>query len=204
MNGQNHQVTDLSETPAAASAPDEQTNTVLYDADAEQRVLFHTEHKGRMYKAVHVFKAGAVKDEAVLEYERSKDQRLTDVDVSESDEKDAVAISSQAFKAALDFAAKYRDRVEGYSNANRVADKDTSFAVGVLFSTEFQELPVAMDEELIPDDDDESSTYRLNCVIDGKVITTVHELRPATTDEVSESQALQSRSLIVQGTKFGQ
>lgn len=208
MNGHNYQVTDssvdLSVAPAVVGAPDEQTKIVLYDADAEQRVLFHTEKKGRTYKAVHIFKAGAVKDEAVLEYERSKDQRMSDVDITESNEKDAIAITSQGFKAALEFWEKYCDRVEGYANPDRVSTKDKAFAVGVLFGTEFKELPVAMDDELIPDDDDENSTYRMNCVDDGQVIATVHELRPATTDEISESQALQSRSLIVQGTKFGQ
>lgn len=176
--------------------------TLLYDADAEQRVLFHTEHKGRMYKAVHIFKAGAVKDQAVLDYERSKNQRLTDADITETDEKDAMAVTNKSFGAALDFWEKYCGRTEGY--AGRVSSKDKAFAVGVLFGVEFEELPVAMDDELIPDEDDENSTYRMNCVADGKVVATVHELKSATTDQISEAQTLQSRSLIVRGQQFGQ
>src|SRR5882724_1882221 len=175
---------------------------VMYDADAEQRVEFHTERRGTLYPVAHIFRAGALKDDAILEYERAKDQRLTDAEISEADDRDAMAIVGQSFQAALLYYEKNCERTEGY--AGKVSDKDKVFAVNQLFGTGFDELPLAMGDQLCPEEDDDSSTYRLKCAANGKVVTTTHELRAASKDEISESQALMSRILLVQGTKFGQ
>lgn len=177
-------------------------NPLLYDASAEQIVKFHTERRGKLYPVAHVFKAGALLEEPILEYERAKDQRISDAEVSEVDNRDAFAITGQAFKAALLFAKKNLDHTEGYSG--QPSEKDLVFAVNQLLGAEFDELPLAMGDDLCPEEDDENSTYRLKCASNGTIIVTTHEMRAATKDEISESQALLSRVLVVQGTKLGQ
>jgi hypothetical protein len=173
----------------------------LYDANAEQTVSFHTERRGVMYPVKHVFSADALKDPAFLELERAKDQRLSDADVSEVDDRDAMAVTGDAFKAQLAFSMKYCVRTEGYAKAP--SDKDRVYAVEQLFATGFDELPLAMGDELCPEEDDDTSTYYMNAASNGKVIRTTHEMRAASKDELAESRSLMSRVLIVKGTKFG-
>lgn len=175
---------------------------ILYDANSEQTIKMHTERRGMLYPVAHIFRAEALKDESILDYERSKDQRITDAEVSEVDDRDAFAVTGQAFKAALLFSQKNLDRTEGY--AGTPSDKDKAFAVNQLLGAEFDELPLAMGDELCPDETDDSSTYRLKCASNGTIIVTTHEMRAATKDEISESQALLSRVVMVQGTKLGQ
>jgi hypothetical protein len=180
----------------------QQSAVVLYDADAEQRMPFHTERRGVMYPVAVVFRDGALKDDPILDYERAKDQRITDAALNESDEKDASAVSSQAYRAALQFAEKQVAGSEGY--ANKPSERDLAYAVqNLLFGVEFEELPIATSDQPCPDDDDDSSTYRMRCISNGVIITTVHKVKAATKDQISESQALQSRILLVQGTNFG-
>jgi hypothetical protein len=174
----------------------------LYDADAEQRVEFHTERRGKLYPVAHIFRAGALKDESILEFERSRDQRLTDADLNEVDDRDAMAVTGDTFNASLRFYEKHCDRTEGY--AGKVSDKDKVFAVDQLFATGFDELPLAMGDELCPEEDEDTSTYRMKAASNSKIVTTVHELRAASKDEISESRSLMSRILLVQGTKFNQ
>ena len=176
----------------------------IYNVDAEQKMRFHTERRGRQYPVAIIFSPDALKDEAILEYERSRDQRLTDADVSEGDDSTAIAITNQSYRAALQFADKHSTGSEGY--ADKPSDKDRAFAVqNLLLGAEFEELPVASADELCPPDGDDSSAYRLRCLSpDGTLMTTEHVMRAAKSEEISESQLLQSRTLLVQGTKFGQ
>jgi hypothetical protein len=189
------QNTENQTTVAEAAAP------VLYDSDAGQVIKLHTERRGVLYPVSLIFRAGALNDESILEYERAKDQRISDAEISEADERDAVAITGQAYKAALLFASKNLERTEGY--AGNASEKDQVFAVNQLLGAEFDELPLAMGDVLCPEEDDENSTYRLKCASSGTIIITTHEMRAATKDEISESQALLSRVLIVKGTKLG-
>lgn len=191
----------MSETEISKAGEGAEQVSLLYDCDLPQRVLFYTERKGKKYRVAHIFRADAVKDEAILEYDRAKNQRLTDADVNEADE-EATAVSSQGYKAALAFWEKHCETTEGY--AGRVGEKDKAYAVGLLLSSEFEELPVALSDEACPEEDDESSTHRMFCLSDGRKILTIHELRPASTNEVSECQSLLSRTLLVQGTQYGQ
>jgi hypothetical protein len=183
------------ETQALITARD-----VIYDADAEQRVLFLTERKGKMYKVAHIF--GPLKDEAVLEYERRRNQKLSDADADESDDQDATAVSSKGFKAAVHYWNATQATAEGY--AGKVSDRDKAYAVGQLFGVEFQQLPSAEGDELCPEDDDENSAYVLRCLFDGRECYLSATLRPPTSDEISEFESLMARALLVQGTRFGQ
>jgi hypothetical protein len=179
------------------------TQAPLYDANAEQTIRFHTERRGTLYPVAHIFGTDALKHDSILEYERAKDQRLSDADLVETDERDATAISGQSYEAAIAFASKHLARTEGYAGAP--SEKDRVFAVSQLFGAEFDELPMAMGDELCPEETDDNSTYRLKCRSPrGDIMVTTHELRAATKEEISESVALQSRVLIVKGTQFGQ
>lgn len=176
---------------------------VLYDVAAEQRMPFHTERKGVMYPVAIIFGPDALKYESILEYERTRDQRISDADVNEADDANAMAITSKGFQAALTFADKHTVNTEGY--AGKPSNKDKAFAVqNLLFGVEFQELPVATSDQLCPEDDDDSSTYKVRCISNGVVVHVTHTLRAANSDEISEAQVLQSRTLLVQGTQFGQ
>ena len=156
-----------------------------------------------MYPVAHIFSPNALKDAAILEFERARDQRLTDAELTESDEKDATAITNQSYRAALEFSKKYCTGKEGY--AGKSSDKDDAFAVqNLLFGAEFKELPVATSDQPCPEEGDDTSTYILRCISNGVVIDTKHTMKAATTEQISESQALLSRTLLVQGTQFGQ
>jgi hypothetical protein len=175
--------------------------TIIYDADAEQQVPFQTERKGKLYNVVHVF--GPIKDEGVIEYERGRDQRISDAETSESNDQDAMAVTSKSFQAAVKYWDSTAARAEGYSGA--VSLKDKAFAVqNLLFAVEFDSLPLATADELCPVDDDDNSTHKLRCLFDGKLTVTEHTLRPGTPEEVAEFQSMMSRALLVRGTQFGQ
>jgi hypothetical protein len=180
----------------------EETAVVIYDADAEQRVPFQTERKGKLYSVVHVF--GPVTDEAVIQYERGRDQRISDAETGESNEQDVMAVTSRSFQAAIAYWDSTGTRAEGY--AGEVSAKDKAFAVqNILFAVEFDALSLAAADELCPDDeDDDTSTYKLRCMFDGQLLTTEHTLRAGTADEVAEFQSMMSRALLVRGTHFGQ
>jgi hypothetical protein len=174
---------------------------LFYDSDAEQRMGFQTERKGRLFNVCHIF--GPLKDEAVIEYERGRDQRISDAESSESNDQDAMAVTSRSFQAAVRYWDSTGARAEGY--AGSVSSRDKAFAVqNLLFAVEFDSLPLATADELCPDEDDESSTHRLRCLFDGGLIVTEHTMRAGTPDEVAEFQSLMSRALIVRGTQFGQ
>ena len=173
----------------------------VYDADTEQRLAFQTERRGKLYNVVHVF--GAVRDEAVIAYERGRDQRISDAESGESNEQDAMAVTSKSFQAAVAYWNTTATRAEGY--AGSVSDKDKAFAIqNLLFAVEFDTLPLAPGDELCPDEDEESSTHMLRCLFDGRLVTTEHTLRPGKPEEVAEFQSMTSRALLVRGTQFGQ
>jgi hypothetical protein len=174
---------------------------VVYDADAEQRLQFQTERKGKMYTVTHIF--GPLKDEDVLEYQRQISQRIGDAEADEVDEQDATVITSKGFQAAVNFWNTRGARAEGY--AGTVSNRDKAYAVGtLLFGVEFESLPLASADELCPEDDDGASTYVLRCLFDSRECYTSATLRPPTNDEIEEFESLQSRALIVRGTRFGQ
>lgn len=192
-------VAPATETDAPAKA---ESDRPMYDADVDQVIRFHTEKKGRLYPVAHVFASSALKDEAILDLERQRNQRISDAEVSEADDASAMAITSQGYQAALTFSEKHCVRVEGY--AGKSGQKDNAYAVGLLFAVQFEELPLAAADELCPEDDGEQSTYRMRCLNHlGEAITVVHILRPANSDELSEAELLRSRTLLVQGTQFG-
>src|SRR4051794_27818478 len=89
---------NLQEVSKGASDEVEQREA-KYDADAEQRAPFQTERKGKLYSVVHVF--GPITDEAVIQYERGRDQRISDAETGESNEQDAMAVTSRSFQAAI-------------------------------------------------------------------------------------------------------
>ena len=190
-------LTEPSQALAKADGPKEE---VIYDADAEQRVAFLTERRGKMFRVVHIF--GAILEDNVLDYERRRSQKLSEADAEESHEQDATAVTSKTYQAALHYWNSTGARAEGYSG--KVSDRDKVFAVDQLFGVEFQDLPLAEDDELCPDDDDENSTHILRCLFDGKECYPSATLRPPKPEEIEQFEALQNRSLLVKGQKFGQ
>jgi hypothetical protein len=191
--------TDKSKLATESAAP------ILYDADAEQRMPFQTERRvggeAKLFNVVHIF--GPVIDEAVFQYERRRNQSLGEADQTEVAETGATAIESRRQTAA---AIHYWDtsgaRAEGY--VGKVSDLDKAFAVNnMLFTLEFDELPLASAGELCPAEDDEASTYNARCIFDGKVVRVSATLRPATSAEIEEYQRLMSRTLLVRGQQFG-
>jgi hypothetical protein len=174
---------------------------VVYDADAEQRVSFQTERKGRLYRVVHLF--GPLRDDAIIEYERGRDQRISDAESTESNEQDAMAVTNRSFQAAVRYWDTNNSRAEGYSG--RVSDKDTAFAVqNLLFAVELDAPQLATADELCPEVDDDQQVHQLRCLFNGCIAETEHTLRAAAPDELAEFQSLMSRALLVRGTRFGQ
>ncbi len=173
---------------------------VIYDANAEQRVTFQTERKGKRYTVTHIF--CPLRDEAVLEYERRRSQKLSDAGVDESDEEEATAVSSNGFEAAVNFWNTQQTRAEGY--AGKVNDRDKAFAVNLLFGVEFEQLPLASVDEPCPEDDSDASSYVLRCLFSSRECYTSATLRPASTEEIAEFESLMSRALLVKGTRFGE
>ena len=179
----------------------EEKAQAIYDADADQRMPFQTERKGKLYNVAHIF--GPIKDENVIEFERGRNQRITDAEVTESDDSDAMAVSSTSFQSAVNYWDTTGTRAEGYSS--EVSIKDKAYAVqNLLFAVEFDKLPLASSDELCPPDDDDNSSYRLRSLFDGKLVVTEHTLRAGSPDELAEFQSLMGRALLVRGTQFGQ
>jgi len=184
----------------AAALIEEKAKDVLYDADSRQRVAFQTERSSRMYNVAHIF--GPLLDENVLEYERSRSQRLSEAGANESDEEDATAVTSTGFLAALNYWNKTGATAEGY--AGKVSDRDKAFAVGLLFGVEFESLRIANAEELCPEEGDEQSTYVLRCLFDGREVYTQAVMKAATANQIENFESLMSRTLLVKGTRYGQ
>lgn len=185
--------TESGQQPATTMPP-------LYDADAVQRMSFQTERRSVMYTVVHVF--GPILDDAVLEYERRRDQRIGKPDKDQVDDPNAVSISDSSYAAAVHYWDTQGTSAEGY--AGRVADADKAFAVqSMLFAVEFEPLPEAEEGKLCPEDDEDGATYRLRCLFNGASIVTEHTLRPATKDEMGRFQQLMRSTLVVRGTRFG-
>jgi hypothetical protein len=182
---------------------------VLYDADASQRVPFKAERGGRLFKVVHVI--DAIQDEDIIEFERSKDVRLSDADSNETNDSDATAVSSKLFEPAINLWDKRSLSVEKYALKNpdgdwrkEIASGDKAFAINsMVLATQFVSLPVASGDEECPPDDDDTSTYILRAMFNGQVVETRHVLRRAKPDEMSEFQSLMGRVTLVQGTQFG-
>lgn len=172
----------------------------LYNADASQRVLFQTERQGRMYNVVHIF--GPLVDEKLLDYERSKNQRLSEAGATESDDEDATAVTSTGFSAAVNYWNNNQTSAEGY--AGKVSIRDKAFAVGLLFGLEFESLRVATAEELCPEEGDGESTYVARCLFDGYEVYISATMKAATPNQIEQFESLQSRTLLVKGTRYGQ
>lgn len=188
-------------TDEQSAAGEQKAPPVLYDVTAEQRMPFQTERKGVMYNVAHIF--GAIKDEDVMEYERRRDQRISDADTSETDDQSAMAVSGSSFEAAVNYWNTTGARAEGY--ASTISEKDKAYAVQtLLFGVEWLPLPSATADEACPPDDEDTSTHRLRCMFNGQIITCEHTLNPPTPEQLSEFQRKMSRAVITQGTQFGQ
>ena len=183
---------------------------LLYDCDAQQRIPFDTERRGRMFKVVHVI--DAVKDEDIIEFERGLDVRLSDADSQDTDDPNALAMSSKTLEPALKLWDKRAVGVEKYALKNpdgewkdEIAARDKAFAVtGVLLALQFKALPVAADDEACPADDDDTSTYIARAIFNGQIVELRHVLRRATPEQVSEFQGVMNRVYMVEGTRFGE
>ena len=190
--------------------PTRPPTVLLYDADAPQRVPMKVERHGKLYLVAHNFRG--IKDDDIIEFERTKDVRLSDADDSESDEQSAMAVTSKQFAAAIALWEKLAESVENYALKQpegewqkEVSAKDKAFAVNsVLLAVEFVELPVAAADEACPPDDDDTSTYIMRAIYNGQVVETRHVLRAANADEMGQFTGLMQRALLVQGTRFGQ
>jgi hypothetical protein len=192
-------VVDAEKAPAA----------LVYDADAQQRVPFKAERSGKLYKVTHFI--NAITDDDIMQFERSKQIRLSEADSNETDEADVTAISSTLFAPALELWDKRVDSVENYSFKNaeqwrqELAEGDKAFAInGVVLAVQFVSLPVASGDEACPAEDDDTSTYIMKAVFNGQVVTLRHVLRRAKPDEMTKFQGLMSRVHLVQGTQFGE
>jgi hypothetical protein len=176
-----------------------------YDPDSEQRMSLKTERRVRgeakLFNVVHIF--GPIKDEAVFEYERRRNQSMGEATEQEIDQTGGTAIeSSRGAAAALHYWNSTGTRAEGYSG--QPSDADKIFAVNnVLFGLEFNEAPLASGEELCPEADEGPATYGARCIFNGQVVEVSASLRPATPDELSEFQRLMSRTILVRGQRFG-
>ena len=185
--------------------------TVLYDADAKQRLPLKVERKGKTYKVAH--EVDVIKDDDIIEFERTKEVRLSDADSNETNDSDALAISSNLFGPAVALWNKRSLKVENYALKNpggddwrdEIAAGDKAFAINsVLLAIQFVSLPIASGDEACPTEDDDSSTYIIRALFNGQVVELRHVLRRAKPEEMSEFQALMGRVHLVQGTQFGQ
>lgn len=178
----------------------ETTGVLLYDADAAQRVPFQTQRKSKWYQVQHIF--SAIKDKDIIEYERRRDMRISEADVTESNEDDARAVSGKSFEPAVNYWNTTGARAEGY--AGNISDRDKAYAVSNrLFAADFITAPTATADELCPDDDEEGRTHYLRCLFDGHVVVTEHTLGDSA-DDVDEYLAIMNRQLLVRGTQFGE
>jgi hypothetical protein len=178
----------------------EKIKEILYDADAPQRVRFQTERAARFYNVVHIF--GPILDDNVLEYERSKNQRIGEADANQSDDEDATLIRSNTFNAALIYWNKSGTKTEGY--AGKVSDRDKAFAVGLLFGVEFESLRTAESDQLCPEEGEDESTYIMRCLFDGDEVYTQAVMRSATANQIEQFESLMEQTLLVRGTRYGQ
>ncbi len=185
------------------------SQTALYDADSPQVVPMQTERRSKLYNVKHLI--GAIPREALLEYERALQVRVSDADSDESDEQDAKAVTSNAFSAALTFYDAVAESTEGYSYKDEdnwkkeLSKEDKHFVVNkVLLAAEFIELPLASDSEACPAEDEDTSTYPMRCIFNGQLVTVTHTLKAASAEDLSEFAGIMGRSLLVQGTQFGE
>lgn len=183
---------------------------VRYDADASQRLPLKVERRGKLYSVAHIIEP--IQDGHIIELERSKDMRLSEADSNETNDSDATAVSGKMFEPAVELWDKVSTGVEKYALKHpdgewkkEIAAGDKSFAIlGVALSYQFVSLPVATADEECPPDDDDTSTYIMRAMFDGQVVELRHAMRRATPAEMSDFEALMSRTLLVNGTQFGE
>ena len=175
---------------------------LLYDADGEQRFSFQTERRGALYTVTHIF--GPIKDEPLIDLDRARDQRLGEADASETNDSQAVAVSSNAGASLhVDYWGKTGARAEGY--ANKVSAKDKVYAViNLLLATRVKATPTVIGEGLCPEEDEEEVVdYTLRCLFSGTLVELKHTLREGEKD-FEAYQSIMSRALLVEGMQFGQ
>lgn len=183
--------------------------TVLYDADAEQRIPFQFERNSRLYNVAHIF--APLVDDDIAEYERGRNLRLTSAEPSESDERDAMAIQGDTFGPAVSLWDLKIVRVENYVCAaspdfrKLVPTRHKAFAVqSALMPVEILPLPLVGDAEAFPEGgDDNTATIRLRALFGEQQVITEHVLRSPSADDMAAYRSLMSRALVVKGTRFG-
>jgi hypothetical protein len=182
---------------------------VLYDVSAPQRVYMQTERQGRLYNVVHII--DPIGRETLLEFERALQVRVSDADTDESDEQDAKAVTSNAFNAGQAFYDSVASGTERYTFKNpddwknEMSKSDKNFVVnGALLAAEFIETPLASDSEGCPAEDDNTSIYHMRCWFDGQLVNIEHKLDGGSAADLAEFVGIMGRSLLVQGTQFGQ
>lgn len=181
----------------------------IYDADATQTLPLKVERRGKLYAVRHCFQS--ISDDVIANFERARDVRMSDADSRESDDANAMAMTDDSFNAAIAGWDACAEKVEGYRLdtgrddwKSQIAQGDKAFAFQTLLSTDFEELPVGLEDEGCPPDADETSVYRLRALFNGTPVTLTHTLRPASRDEMGKFQKLMRRALVVRGTRFGQ
>lgn len=182
---------------------------ILYDAEAQQSVPLKLEKRGKLYKVAHQF--APLIDDDILDYERQRDLRITEAEFNETDDPDALAISSNSFKAAVKLWDHLILSIEGYKLPGDqdwktlINATDKAFAIeSGLLAVGILPLPEADAADAYPlDDEDASSTIQLRCLFNGQQVITKHVLREATPGELAKYQGLMSRTLLVQGTRTG-
>lgn len=182
---------------------------VIFDADApEHRVPFSTEKKRRLYKVAHVFRSPT--DEDLLEYERRRNVRMREATKTELGEK-GLAMQNDTESAAVWLWNKLAIRLEGYKPVEdwreKVSNADKEYAITQgLLACDAISPDAELAEELLDFDDEDgevSNIVELNCFFNGKELTTTHELREASAEDLSTYKALMKVSYTVRGAKLG-
>jgi hypothetical protein len=161
-----------------------------------------------LYNVAHIF--APLRDDDIAEYERGRNLRLSEAETGESDERDAMAITGDAFDAAV---ALWDARIKGVENyteseewKSKVPVKHKAFAVqNALLATQILPLPLVGNNAAFPvDDEDDASTIRLRVLFNDQQMVTEHVLRTPSADDMREYRKLMSRALLVPGEALNQ
>jgi len=195
-------------------APDDAPETILYDADRDQRIPFLMEEDGVSHEVFYIL--GPQKDAVLIEYERQIEQRVMAADEAETGVRDAMEQSDKTFEADLWLFEDRLVAVDGFGEPGEAipdnwreligsdADKSAVIETAYLAADIAPAAPAKRGTVRGWKKSSDASTIPLRALFEGYQLLLHHQRAEApTADHISAFKSIMKRSWLVGGTRMG-
>ncbi len=195
-----------------------ETETILYDADKNQRVPFAIEYEGEQVEVAFVL--GPQTDSALIDYEKLLDRRMFQADKAQTGQRNAMESVDKSFEASVWL---FKDRAltaEGFGEPGENLPDDWKDGTNAIvtesemadvidkayLAAQVMPLPIAKPGKRLPLNRNTTapSTIQLKALFEGYELILPHQMKQPNKDQIATFKSIQKERWLVQGTHLNQ